>query len=98
MKKGRIPKDAAFFISSPRKDHSASIDRLGSRAGTKTRVATSVQPSDSSRSRPMLAVPGWCDAASDPKAVPVVSAENSTARAVGLDSGSLIPARQFMTK
>ena len=47
---------------------------------------------------PMLAVPGWADSASEPNAVPVVSAENTMARAVAEPSSAVRPARQFITK
>lgn len=63
-----------------------------------SREQTSVQPRDSSSRRPILAVPGWAEAAREPKADPVVRAENRTARAVGDESWFLRPARQFMTK
>ena len=46
----------------------------------------------------MLAVPGCRDSASEPNAVAVVSAENTTARAVGVDRCAVAPARQFITK
>src|SRR3984885_9032306 len=68
------------------------------RAGTKTNVASSVQPRLIKRSSPMLAVPGCRDSASEPNAVAVVRAENKTARAVAELSGSLSAASQFMTK
>ena len=58
----------------------------------------SVQARLSTSNKPMLAVPGWCENASDPKAVPVVSAENRMARAVGEARNRCSPARQFMTK
>ena len=48
----------------------------------KTRLATNVQPRLINSSRPMLAVPGCADSASEPNAVPVVKAENRIARAV----------------
>ena len=41
-----------------------------------TRLASNVHPSEINSSFPMLDVPGCADSASDPKAVPVVSAEN----------------------
>lgn len=47
-----------------------------------TRLATSVQPRLMSNNRPMLAVPGCADSASEPNAVPVVKAEKRIARAV----------------
>src|ERR1039458_9452574 len=53
-----------------------------SSAGMNTRLASSVQPRLISSSLPMLAVPGCADNASEPNAVPVVSAENRIARAV----------------
>jgi len=53
-----------------------------SRAGMKMRLATRVQPRLISSRVPMLAVPGCPDSASEPNAVPVVSAENRIARAV----------------
>ena len=46
----------------------------------------------------MLAVPRSCEAASEPNAVLVVSAENSTACAVAEDRNLRMPARKFMTK
>ena len=46
----------------------------------------------------MLDVPGWREAAREPKAVPVVSAENTIARAVAELRKSRRPARQFITK
>ena len=46
----------------------------------------------------MLAVPGWPLAASAPKAVAVVSAENSTARAVAVPRKVRAPAARFITK
>src|ERR1051325_5410758 len=49
-------------------------------------------------SQPMLAVPGCRDNANEPKAVPVVRAENRTARAVAEPKIAFCPARQFMTK
>ena len=61
--------------------------------GTKTRLAISVQPRLISSSTPMLAVPGGADSASEPNAVPVVSAENSTARAVAEPSGGRVARR-----
>ena len=64
----------------------------------KTRLATSVQPRLISSNVPMLAVPGCCDSASEPNAVPVVSAENRIARAVAEPSIAARPARQFITK
>lgn len=63
-----------------------------------TRLATSVHSRLVISSVPMLAVPGCPDRASEPNAVPVVSAENSTARAVGDPSTEVCPARQFITK
>ena len=69
-----------------------------SSAGTNSSVVSSVQPRLSSSRSPMLAVPGCCDSASEPKAVAVVRAENSTARAVAEPRGCARPARQFMTK
>lgn len=44
------------FLAAPKEDRS--IDRFGNRAGMNTSVARSVQPRESSRRRPMLAVPG----------------------------------------
>ncbi len=64
----------------------------------KVRLATSVQPRLISSSSPILAVPGWADSAREPKAVPVVSAENRIARAVAEPSMSVRPVRQFITK
>lgn len=69
-----------------------------SSAGMKTRLATRVQPRLISSNVPMLAVPGCCDSASVPNAVPVVSAENKIARAVAEPSTATRPARQFITK
>ncbi len=69
-----------------------------SNAGTKTRLATSVQPRLINSSAPIDAVPGCSERASEPKAVPVVSAENATARAVAEASICRRPARQFITK
>ena len=46
----------------------------------------------------MLAVPGCAETASDPNAVPVVSAEKITARVVAELSRGAVPARQFITK
>ena len=46
----------------------------------------------------MLAVPGCSDSASEPNAVPVVSAENTIARAVAEPRTACRPARQFITK
>lgn len=69
-----------------------------SKAGTKTRLATRVQPRLISNSSPIDAVPGWADNASEPNDVPVVRAENATARAVADPSISRRPARQFITK
>jgi hypothetical protein len=61
------------------------------------RVAASVQPRLISSRVPMLAVPGCADSASEPNAVPVVSAENTTAELVGEARSAFSPARQFMT-
>ena len=58
------------------------LGTAASSAGMKTRLATRVQPRLISSRSPMLAVPGCCDNASEPKAVPVVNAENRIARAV----------------
>lgn len=71
---------------------------MASKAGTNNKLAISEQPRLSSNSNPMLAVPGCAERASEPNAVPVVSAENTTARAVGDASGARCPARQFITK
>ena len=49
-------------------------------------------------SSPMLAVPGCAESASEPKAVPVVNAENNTARAVAEPRNQCRRARQFITK
>ncbi len=46
----------------------------------------------------MLAMPRSCDSASEPNAVPVVSAENSTARAEADPTNARMPVRQFITK
>ena len=46
----------------------------------------------------MLAVPGCRDSANEPNAVLVVSAENSTARAVAEPRKRVAPLRQFITK
>ena len=62
-----------------------------SSAGIKTRLATSVQPRLISNNVPMLAVPGCWDSASEPNAVPVVSAENRIARAVAEPSTAAAP-------
>jgi len=67
-------------------------------AGMKARLATRVQARLISNRVPMLAVPGWCDSASEPKAVPVVKAENRIARAVADPNIEVCPARQFITK
>ena len=64
----------------------------------KTRLATRVQPRLISSNVPMLAVPGWPDRASEPKAVPVVNAEKRIARAVADPNIEVCPARQFITK
>ena len=63
-----------------------------------TRLATRVHSRLVISSMPMLAVPGCADSASEPNAVPVVSAENRMARAVGEPSTATCPARQFITK
>ena len=63
-----------------------------------TKLLRRVQARLMSSNLPMLAVPGWADSASEPKAVPVVRAENRMARAVALPNGSRWPARQFITK
>ena len=63
-----------------------------------TSDANNVPPRLISSSLPMLAVPGCAESASDPKAVPVVSAEKITARAVGEARREDSPARQFITK
>ena len=63
-----------------------------------TRLANSVHPRLMSSTVPRLAVPGCPDKAKDPNAVPVVSAENTTARVVADVSRGGVPARQFMTK
>lgn len=68
------------------------------RAGTKSSVVNTVQARLRSSSNPMLAVPGWLDRARDPKAVPVVSAEKITPRAVAEPRNRVMPARKFMTK
>jgi hypothetical protein len=69
-----------------------------SSAGTKIKLVASVQPRLISSSVPMLAVPGCAETASDPKADPVVSAENTTARVVADTSFGRSPARAFITK
>lgn len=69
-----------------------------SNAGSNISAQTSVQASDSIRILPMLAVPRWCENQSAPNAVPVASAENSTARARLDCSRSRAPALQAMTK
>ena len=71
---------------------------MGNNAGTNINVATNVHPRDINSNNPILAVPGWAEAAKDPKAVPVVKAENRTALAVGDDKGFDSPSRQFITK
>lgn len=71
---------------------------MASNAGTNTKLDTNVHPRLNSNSRPMLAVPGCIDSANDPNAVPVVNAENTTARATADRNGSRCPARQLITK
>ena len=66
---------------------------VASSAGTNTRLANNVHPRLSNSNRPMLAVPGCPESASEPNAVPVVSAENTTARAVADRNGARCPAR-----
>lgn len=73
-------------------------DNMASMAGTNTRLPIRVQVRLSSNNTPMLAVPGWPDSASEPNAVAVVNAENTTALAVGEARCDRSPARQFMTK
>ena len=67
-------------------------------AGTNNKLATSVLARLINSKSPILAVPGWRDRAREPKAVPVVSAEKTTARVVAEPSGAMRPILQFMTK
>src|SRR5271165_2196838 len=87
--------DAASALLNPRR---RTADTAASSAGTKSRLATNVQARLINRTSPIDAVPGCCDSASEPNEVPVVSAENATARAVAEASISGRPARQFITK
>ncbi len=67
-------------------------------AGWNRRADTSVHTSEIISSLPMLAVPGWLDAQSEPKPVAVVRALKKTAL-VRLDSSRCSPPeRQAITK
>jgi len=76
----------------------AGRDIAASCAGTKIKLATNVHPRLISSSWPIDAVPGCPDNASEPNDVPVVSAENITARAVAEASSQCRPDRQFITE
>src|SRR5262249_46030084 len=69
-----------------------------SRAGNRTSVHARVQASSIESSSPKCDMPGYRESARLPKAEPVASAENTTARAVGDASGCRSPARQLATK
>jgi phospholipid-binding lipoprotein MlaA len=77
-----------------------SFEPLGgpSSAGSKISAHTSVHASEIIRILPMLAVPGCADSHRLPNALPVASAENSTARARLDCSRSVAPARHAITK
>src|SRR5262249_55522126 len=69
-----------------------------SRAGNRTSVHARVQASSIESSSPKCDMPGYRESARLPKAEPVASAENTTARAVGDASGCRSPTRQLATK
>src|SRR5882762_8859567 len=64
--------------------------------GKNKKLATSVSHRLITRRSPMLVVPGCRNNAREPKAVPVVSAENRTALAIADANTAPSPARQFI--